>query len=198
MLKIGITGGIGSGKTTVCKVFELLGVPVFYADTVAKSVMQNDPILIQAVKEAFGDETYSESGQLNRAYLASKVFADEAELGKLNSIVHPAVFRAFDQWSLDQQNLPFVVKEAALLYESNSYKDCKYTILVTSPLHLKLKRVISRDKTSEEEIRKRMARQWSDEEKERLADFVLNNNEEHFLLPEIIKLYNRFLEESIK
>lgn len=198
MLKIGITGGIGSGKTTICKVFELLGIPVFYADTAAKSVMQNDPVLVNAVKELFGDKSYSPTGLLDRAYLAAKVFADENELKKLNSIVHPAVFRAFDQWSLKQDNVPYVVKEAALLYESKSYQDCNYTILVTSPMELKLKRVISRDKTTEEEVRKRMLRQWSDEEKEKLASFVLNNNEGHFLLPEIIKLHNRFLEESFQ
>ncbi|WP_207532254.1 dephospho-CoA kinase [Desertivirga arenae] len=198
MLRIGITGGIGSGKTTICKVFEIFGIPVFYADIAAKSVMQNDPLLVSAVKDLFGDEAYFESGELNRSYLAAKVFGDEKELKKLNSIVHPAVFRAFDLWSEQQKNVPYVLKEAALLYESNSYQDCSYTILVKSPLELKLKRVMQRDNVSGEEIRKRMARQWTDEEKEKLADIVLNNNETYFLLPEIIKLHQRFLEESTK
>jgi len=198
MLRIGITGGIGSGKTTICRVFELLGIPVFYADAVAKQVMQTDTRLIAEVKLVFGEESYFESGLLNRKHIASKVFADVVELEKLNAIVHPAVFRVFDSWVDKQQNAPYVLKEAALLYESNSYKDCKYSVLVKSPLDLRIKRVMQRDNTTEEEVKRRMAKQWSDEQKEKLADFTLDNNEIHFLIPEVLKLHKRFLEESIQ
>ncbi|MDO8991503.1 MAG: dephospho-CoA kinase, partial [Daejeonella sp.] len=114
MLKIGITGGIGSGKTTVCKVFELLGVPVFYADDVAKSIMHTDPILKSEVLDAFGQNSYTQSGELNRSYISSIVFNDKYELEKLNSLVHPAVFRAFDTWVLSQKEASYVIKEAAL------------------------------------------------------------------------------------
>ena len=197
MLRIGITGGIGSGKTTICKVFELLGIPVFYSDAVAKEVMQSDPLLVSQVKATFGDQAYL-AGVLNRSFIAAKVFADPKELEKLNAIVHPAVFRAFDSWTLNHQGKPYVLKEAALLYESGSYKDCKYSILVKSPLDLKIKRVMQRDNTTEEEIKKRIARQWSDGEKQKMTDFILENNEQSFLIPQVLQLHQRFLEESIK
>ena len=195
MLKIGVTGGIGSGKTTICKVFELLGIPVFYADTAARQVMQTDPILIAGLKVVFGEESYLADGSLNRKYISSLVFADSQQLTKLNSLVHPAVFRAFDEWVL-KQNAPYVLKEAALLFESNSYLDCNYTILVSSPMDLRIKRVIDRDKISREEVINRISRQLPEEQKEKLADVRLLNDETHFLISEILHLHNRFLAES--
>jgi len=198
MLKVGITGGIGSGKTTICRIFELLGIPVFYADTVAKAVMEEDEILIDEVKSAFGAEAYTEIGKLNRKYLASKVFSSKSELEKLNSIVHPAVFRAFDNWAVKQTDSPYILKEAALLYESSSYLDCNYTILVKSPMELRIKRVVQRDNITEEEVRQRIEKQWPDEKKQQLASFILNNDEKQFLIPEVLSLHNRFLEESIQ
>src|ERR1041384_6117190 len=130
MLKIGVTGNIGSGKTTVSKIFEILGVPVFYADDAAKTVMVEDPILINALKKEFGGESYFDDGSLNRKHIASIVFNNETELTKLNSIVHPAVFRAFDNWVATKKNVPYVMKEAALLFESSSYKTCDQTIMI--------------------------------------------------------------------
>ncbi len=193
MLKIGITGGIGSGKTTVCKVFELLGVPVFYADDVAKSIMHTDPILKSGILEAFGQNSYTQSGELNRSYISSIVFNDKHELEKLNSLVHPAVFRAFDTWVLSQKEASYVIKEAALLYESDAYKMCDQTILVISPIETRISRVKARDGINAEDIQLRMNRQFSDEQKMKFADHILNNDERQLLIPQIIQLHQQFL-----
>ncbi len=194
MLKVGITGGIGSGKTTICQFFELLGIPVFYADTVAKQAMQEDEILVEAIKLAFGHESYLPDNVLNRKYLASKVFSDEKELARLNSLVHPAVFRAFDKW-VDQQTSPYVLKEAALLFESGSYKDCNYSVLLRSPLDLRIERVMRRDHINKEEVLRRIAKQWPEREKEKLANFFIDNDENQFVIPQILQLHERFLSE---
>lgn len=193
MLKIGITGGIGSGKTTVCKVFELLGVPVFYADDVAKSIMHTDPILKSGILDAFGQNSYTQSGELNRSYISSIVFNDKHELEKLNSLVHPAVFRAFDTWVLSQKEASYVIKEAALLYESDAYKMCDQSILVISPIETRISRVKARDGISAEDIQLRMNRQFSDEQKMKFADYILSNDEKQLLIPQIIQLHQQFL-----
>ncbi|MDB5109130.1 MAG: dephospho-CoA kinase, partial [Mucilaginibacter sp.] len=145
MLKVGITGNIGSGKTTVSKMFELLGIPVFYADDAAKSIMVTDELLVAGIKLAFGAAAYFNDGSLNRKHIAGIVFNDEQQLAKLNALVHPAVFRAFDNWAKQIENAPYVIKEAALLFESSSYKMCDKTILVTAPLETRIKRVMQRD-----------------------------------------------------
>ncbi|WP_395625361.1 dephospho-CoA kinase [Daejeonella sp.] len=196
MLKIGITGGIGSGKTTVCKVFELLGIPVFYADNVAKSIMQTDLQLKNEILSAFGPQSYSIDGLLNRSYISSIVFKDELQLKRLNSIVHPAVFRAFDQWIVNQSGAPYILKEAALLFESESYKMCDLSILVISPDAIRIRRVIARDHISKEEIVLRMKRQFTDEQKMKLADQVLINDENCLLIPQILSLHQQFLKIS--
>ena len=193
MLKVGITGGIGSGKTTVCKVFELLGIPVFYADDVAKSIMQTDPVLKTALLDTFGENSYTKDGMLNRAYISSIVFNDKQELEKLNSLVHPAVLRAFDNWVLNQHESPYVIKEAALLYESGGFKRCNKSILVIAPTLIKMNRVKLRDGVSEEDIQLRMNRQFSDEIKIKYADHILNNDEKQLLIPQIIQLHQQFL-----
>ncbi|HEY0055711.1 MAG TPA: dephospho-CoA kinase [Pedobacter sp.] len=192
MFKVGITGGIGSGKTTVCKIFELQKVPVFYADLEAREIMSSDEKLIDDVKAAFGADIYNTDGTLNRSKLAKLVFNNDSLLGELNSLVHPAVFRAFDKW-VDRQTAPYVIKEAALLFESGSYKDCDATILVKSPHDLKIKRVIQRDLITEADILKRMAKQLDDSEKERLSDYILQNNEQEFLIPQVLNLHQNFL-----
>ena len=192
MLKIGITGGIGSGKTTVCRIFELLGIPVFYADAQAKLVMYTDEKLRDGIIHAFGFRSYLPDGSLNRKHIADIVFKDEGELSALNALVHPAVFRAFDHWAL-KQTAPYVVKEAALLFESGSDKMCDYTILIKTPDRIKIARVIERDHITEADIRLRMARQWTDEEKEKLADYILLNNEKLLLIPQVLALHERFV-----
>lgn len=193
MLKVGVTGGIGSGKTTVCKVFELLGIPVFYADDVAKSIMHTDPVLKTAILNTFGENSYTKEGILNRSYISSLVFNSKTELEKLNSLVHPAVFRAFDNWLLEQKDAPYVIKEAALLYESDSYKMCDVSILVIAPTETKISRVKVRDGISDEDVQLRMNRQFSDEIKIKFADHILNNDEKQLLIPQIIQLHKQFL-----
>jgi dephospho-CoA kinase len=193
MLKIGITGNIGGGKTTVSKVFEVLGIPVFYADAAAKKVMTADPELISNLKKTFGKAAYFDDGSLNREYIASVVFNDEKQLAKLNSMVHPAVFRAFDTWVSQVNDAPYVMKEAALLFESSSYKMCDKTIMVTAPLELRIKRVVQRDKLTREEILKRNARQYSEEKKIELADFVIRNDDTELVIPQVLQLHEQFL-----
>ncbi|MEE1943628.1 dephospho-CoA kinase [Pedobacter sp. KR3-3] len=194
MLKIGITGGIGSGKTTVCKVFETLGIPVFYADTVAKELMVSDPILIAGVKKAFGQESYAASGALNNKHIAQIVFNNQTELDKLNALVHPAVFRAFDSWAKKvPSNVPYTLKEAALLFESGSYQMCDKNILVTAPLELKLARVMQRDGASREQVLARMDKQWSDEQKSKMADYFIGNTEHQSIILQVLALHEQFL-----
>jgi dephospho-CoA kinase len=192
MLKIGVTGGIGSGKSIICQVFELLGIPVFYADAEAKKLMLEDEKLKSAISNTFGAASYLADGNLNRTYLAKIVFNDENQLAKLNKLVHPAVFKAFKQWA-ESQTAAYVVKEAALLFESGSYRLCDKNILVTAPEALKIARIIRRDHITEEEVRARMARQMSDEEKLPMADIVLENDEQKLLIPQILKLHEQFL-----
>jgi dephospho-CoA kinase len=192
MLKIGITGNIGSGKTTVSKIFEILGVPVFYADEAAKKVMVEDPILINALKAVFGGESYFNDGSLNRKYIAEIVFNNETELAKLNAIVHPAVFRAFDNWLAGIKNAPYVMKEAALLFESSSYKMCDKTIMVTAPLELRINRVMQRDNLTRAEVESRNARQFSEEKKIQLADFVIRNDDTELVIPQVLELHKQF------
>ncbi len=192
MLKVGITGNIGSGKTTVSKIFEILGVPVFYADDAAKQVMVEDATLIDALKAEFGKESYFNDGSLNRKHIAGIVFNNEAELTKLNAIVHPAVFRAFDSWVAGIKNAPYVVKEAALLFESSSYKMCDKTIMVTAPLDLRINRVMQRDGLSRDEIESRNARQFSEEKKIHLADFVIRNDDTELVIPQVLELHKQF------
>lgn len=195
MLKIGITGGIGSGKTTVCKVFETLGIPVFYADTVAKQIMTTDPALVQGIKTTFGKESYFDNGSLNNKYIASIVFNNDAALAELNALVHPAVFRAFDVWDAQlPKNTPYSLKEAALLFESSSYKMCDKNILVTAPQAIKIVRVTARDRVSEEQVLARMSKQLTDDEKVKLADFTLENTEGQSVILQVSALHKAFLE----
>lgn len=194
MLKIGITGGIGSGKTTICKIFEVLGIPVFYADAAARELMTEDALLIKGVKDTFGQDSYFADGSLNNRHIAAIVFNDTAELDKLNALVHPAVFRAFDSW-INQipQKTPYVLKEAALLFESGSYKMCNQNILVIAPEALKLERVTKRDSVSVEQVRARMDKQFTDEQKMQLADHIIYNNEQTSLIAQVTALHGTFL-----
>lgn len=197
MLKVGITGGIGSGKTTVCKIFEVLGIPVFYADPEAKNIMIKDEVLIAGIKETFGEESYFSDGTLNNKHLAGIVFNNEAELKKLNALVHPAVFRGFDNWEKQiPSNTSYTLKEAALLFESGSYKMCDINILVTAPTEVKIARVIQRDGISEEQVKARMDKQLPDEEKIRLADYLIINDEKNSLIEQVQGLHKQFLEKA--
>ncbi|MCZ4222201.1 dephospho-CoA kinase [Pedobacter rhodius] len=194
MYKVGITGGIGSGKTTVCKVFEVLGIPVFYADTEAKSIMIKDTLLIEGIKSTFGKASYFEDGKLNNKHLAALVFNNETELAKLNALVHPAVFRAYASWE-EQVNakVPYTLKEAALLFESDSYKMCDTSILVTAPLNIKINRVMQRDNVTVEQVKARMNKQLSDEQKTKMANHFIINDEAHSIIEQVLTLHRLFL-----
>ena len=195
MLKIGITGNIGSGKTTVSKLFELIGIPVFYADDAAKILMVTDKVLIAGIKQTFGAESYLDDKTLNRKHIADIVFSDEEQLAKLNALVHPAVFRAFDSWAEQEvkDGVPYVLKEAAVLFESSSYKFCDKTIMVTAPLDMRIKRVMHRDNITRQEVLNREARQFTEEKKIQLADYIIKNDESELVIPQVLKLHQEFI-----
>lgn len=194
MIKIGITGGIGSGKTTVCHVFEQLGIPVFYADTVAKEIMVTDPVLREGMMNTFGIESYELSGKLNNKHIAQIVFNNKTELEKLNALVHPAVFRAFESWQQTiPADVPYNLKEAALLFESGSYQMCDHSILVTAPKAVKIQRVMERDGVTSEQVEARMDKQLSDEEKNKMADFLITNDESQSVILQVLELHHQFI-----
>ncbi|MES2062610.1 MAG: dephospho-CoA kinase [Bacteroidota bacterium] len=198
MFKVGITGNIGSGKTTVSKIFEVLGIPVFYADDAAKDVMITDTELIAGIKQAFGNEAYFEDGSLNRKHIAGIVFNNKEELAKLNALVHPAVFRAFDKWVLGQKNVPYVLKEAAILFESGSYKMCDRAVMVTAPLELRIKRVTTRDGITADEVKSRNDRQFPEEKKLAMANDVIINDDTQLVIPQVLKLHELYLSLASK
>lgn len=186
--KVGITGGIGSGKSTVSKLFEFLGIPVYYADDEAKKLMVEDQNLIQELKDTFGKETYKD-GKLNRAYLANLVFKNEKLLEKLNSIVHPALGRHYEQWHSDQINVPYTIKEAAILFEMGAANHMDKVITVFAPAKLRINRVMERDKVSKESVEDRISKQMPDEEKVKKADFVILNDGSQSLIAQIIGIH---------
>lgn len=191
VLKIGLTGGIGSGKSTVAKVFELLGVPVYYADAASKRLYQTNKELAASIKSHFGEDMY-EGDQLNRAKLASIVFGNEEKLQLLNSLVHPPTIKDAEAW-MAQQTTPYVIKEAALLFESGSVSELDYVIGVYTPKHIRLKRVMDRDNTTREEVLNRMNRQIDEEIKMRLCDFVIKNDELELVIPQVMQIHDTIL-----
>jgi dephospho-CoA kinase len=193
MLKIGITGNIGSGKTTVSRIFELLGVPVFYADAQAKRLMVTATGLIEDIKQTFGSEAYFTDGSLNRKHIAGIVFHNDAELAKLNALVHPAVFRAFDDWAASQKGVPYVLKEAALLFESTSYQMCDRTLVVTAPFELRMQRILQRDHITRAEAESRDSKQFSQEKKVALANDMICNDNTQLVIPQVLALHQLYL-----
>jgi len=186
MLKIGLTGGIGSGKSTVSKIFEQLGVPIYYADTAAKRIMNEDPILSAQLIEHFGPEVYVD-GALNRSLVASIVFNDKHQLAVLNSLVHPATIRDAEAW-MALQSTPYAIKEAALIFESGSQDQLDYVIGVSAPESLRIQRAMKRDNLSREAIKERIQNQLSESIKMRLCDFVIVNDEQQLVIPQVIEL----------
>lgn len=175
MKVLGLTGGIGSGKTTVANFFRELGVPVYIADDEAKELMNSDPGVKKAITKIFGENSYTSNG-LDRKYLADRVFKSKELLEKLNAIVHPAVNRHFEEWKSKQQSA-YVVYEAAILFEKGGSEKCDFTLLITAPHEVKIERLLQRDNSSLEEIEARMENQWSDEKKAALANFIIENND---------------------
>ena len=191
MLRVGLTGGLGSGKTTVAKIFETLGIPVYYADDAAKRLMNEDAALQRRLSENFGENTYLK-GNLNKPYLAAAVFSDPAKLALLNSLVHPATIADAGTW-MHMQTSPYAIKEAALIFESNAHLQLDYVIGVDAPYALRVQRGMQRDGASKAAIEERMKNQLDEEEKMRRCDFIINNDESELLIPQVLKLHEMLL-----
>ncbi|MGZ3952752.1 MAG: dephospho-CoA kinase [Flavisolibacter sp.] len=194
MLKVGLTGGIGSGKTTIAKIFELLNVPVYYADEASKRLYHTDKDLISKIKLHFGEDVYTNE-QLNRTKLAAIVFNDPDKLDLLNDLVHPPTIRDAEEWML-RQTAPYVIKEAALLFESGSAEGLDYVIGVQAPTHFRIKRAMERDGLSREQVISRANRQIDEGIKMHLCDFVIVNNDQELVIPQVLELHSRFLQEA--
>jgi dephospho-CoA kinase len=187
MIKIGLTGGIGSGKSYVCEIFRQMGVPIYNADERSKYLLNNNRELIEKVTEIFGELAY-ENNELNRKYIASIVFNDSEKLQRLNHVSHPAVEHDFTIWCNQHSEKDYVIQEAAILFESGAYKLMHKNILVTAPLDIRIKRVMERDGISSKQVQQRIDNQWSTDKLEVLADFVIQNDDKTLILPQILKL----------
>ena len=194
MIKIGLTGGIGSGKTTVAKIFELLGIPVYYADDAAKRIMNEDEELKTAIQKQFGKDAYDNEG-LDRTFLSAKVFTDPVQLEILNSLVHPATIRDAAKW-MSQQKTSYTIKEAALIFESGSAEHLDYVIGVYAPTQLRIKRAMERNHLGYEEVTQRINKQVDENIKMKLCDFVIYNDEQHLLITQVIELHKKLLSFS--
>lgn len=193
-LQIGITGGIGAGKSLICRIFHCLGIPVYDADGHAKELMTTDVILVTNIKKEFGELSYNSNGSLNRDYLSSTVFNDNEKLKKLNKLVHPRVGEDYKRWVDQNGNYHYLVKEAALLFEAGSDKLLDKVIVVHAPEDLRIQRVLARDpQRSEDQVRAIINNQMSEEEKMERADFIINNDEKELLIPQVVKLHNQLL-----
>jgi len=194
MYRVGLTGGIGSGKSTVARILETLGIPVYYADDAAKQIMNTDLGLRKQLQQQFGEASYVD-GQLDRKYLAGIVFNDPEKLSLLNSLIHPVTIRHSEQW-FRRQSAPYAVREAALLFESGASENLDFIIGVYAPRQLRLQRVIKRDGISTDEILKRMSRQINEEMKMKLCDAVIRNDEQELVIPQVMEIHQLLLEKS--
>ncbi len=192
MLKIGLTGGIGSGKTTVAHIFEVLGIPVYYADDAAKKMMNEDENLRAQIIDNFGTQSYID-GKLNRPFLAEVVFSNPEKTKLINSIIHPATIADAEKW-MEIQSAPYAIKEAALIFEANAQKNLDLVIGVSAPYELRLQRVLLRDATDIKTIEKRMQNQMDETEKMNLCDFVIDNDETTLLIPQIVAIHEKILQ----
>ena len=193
-MTIGLTGGIGSGKSTVAKVLESMGYPVFYSDTAAKDLMNSDRRLQIDIMHHFGDSAYI-NGQLNRAYLAEKIFTNPEDKEVLNQLIHPRVREAFTRFAKNSE-AELVFNEAAILFETGAYSNFDKTILVTAPVETRIERVMKRDNASREEVQNRMANQWSDDRKIPLADYLLSNGDTDSVLDQIERIVEELITHS--
>ena len=184
---IGLTGGIGSGKSTVAKIFAQLGIPVLDADATAKAIMNEDHSVKTKLIELFGEDAYKEN-QLNRPYIAQIVFEDAFKLQQLNAIIHPITIQYAKDWS-SKQSAPYVIKEAALFFESGSSEGVEKIIGVTAPKHIRIQRVMQRDQITREDVIKRMEHQLEDSLKMKLCDWVIQNDDMHLLIPQILAIH---------
>ncbi len=192
MLRIGLTGGIGSGKSTVAQIFEVLGIPVYYADKEARRIMNADPELKKKIIKNFGEESYT-YGELNRGYISSVVFNDNGKLDLLNSLVHPETIKDSESW-MTKQTTPYAIHEAALIFEAGVAERLDYVIGVSAPFPLRLKRAMERNNVPREEVINRMNKQIEEEIKMKLCDFVIINDEHEMVIPQVLKLHDKLLQ----
>ena len=195
MLKVGITGGIGSGKSIISRVFQLLGIPVYDSDFRAKWVMQNHPVLRQELLQAFGPEAFdATTRQLNRTYLAQTVFTNPEKLVLLNSLVHPRVKKDFNDWADAQRNAPYLLKEAALMYETEAHKQVDKMIVVTAPLSLRLARTLKRDPhRTPADVQAIIDKQLDESEKVKRVNFIISNNNQQLVIPQVLTVHEQLL-----
>lgn len=197
MFKVGITGGIGSGKTLVCRIFEILSVPVYYADYHAKRLMDADPDVREQLRKQFGPSVIG-SGKTDRQQIARIVFNDQNALRALNAIIHPAVRKDFDIWIRNITGCDYVIEEAAILFESGAYKLMDFNISVSAPENMRIKRVMNRDHVARELVESRLRNQMSEEERNRIADEIIINDESELIIPQVIRLHHKILEKIQK
>lgn len=191
---VGLTGGIGSGKTTVAKVFETLGVPVFYADDEAKQLYVTNATMKAEIIKNFGPQTYV-NGKLNREFLGKQVFEDKNKLELLNSIVHPQLELHYENWLEKHKNNPYVLKEAAILIEVGGYKHCNHVILVTASEKTRIQRVVNRDNTTEKQVKNRMDKQMPEEDKKEFCDFIIDNSGDEMVIPQVLAIHSQLLKQ---
>ena len=187
---VGLTGGIGSGKTIVSQLFKTLGCVIYNSDNRAKDLYFNSEVKQQVIS-LLGQEVYTNNGELNKVFISQIVFSDKEKLKQLNAIIHPAVKKDFDLFVKSYPSNTLIIKESALLFEENLYLNCDATILVTAPIELKIERIIKRNSLSKTEIEKRMLTQWADEQKIPLADFVIVNDEKQAIVPQVVAIFNK-------
>lgn len=194
-LKVGVTGGIGSGKSVVCRIFSILGIPVFEADTEARRIIDHDPEIRKALSQLLGREVFPEPGVTDRKKMAHAIFNNQEILNEVNAIVHPAVRQRFKEWWLSQET-PYVVQEAAILFESGASGLMDLNILITAPDEVKAARIVKRDGFSIQQVRERMDNQWPDARKLPLADFVIHNDGHQFLIEQVMDIHQKILKHG--
>jgi dephospho-CoA kinase len=194
MLKVGITGGIGSGKSTVAQLFNVLGISVYAADEAGKRLMNENEILKTHIKQLFGEAAYH-NGVLNRKYIADIVFNNDEKLSQLNAIVHPATLKDADDW-MNSQQTPYSIKEAAILFESGAHEHLDYVIGVSAPAPLRMQRAMQRDNVTREQVIARMNRQINETVKMRLCDFIIYNDEQQLVIPQVVELHKKLIQLS--
>ena len=195
-LKVGITGGIGAGKSIVARIFSIMGIPIYSADDRAKWLMAHDPELTRSIVEEFGSDSYLPGGSVNRGFLAAKVFVDPEKVKKINALVHPIVSRDFLNWA-ETQTAPYVLKEAALIFETGGHKFLDCIINVSSPLKIRVTRILMRDPhRSEEQVNQIINQQMPDDEKNELADFIIKNTDNKLLIPQVLAIHEKLLNQS--
>jgi dephospho-CoA kinase len=194
MKKIGLTGGLGSGKSTVAAIFELLGIPVYYADEASRRLMNKNAELKIQIKKAFGARSYI-NDELDRKFVAEQVFNSPENLKLLNSLVHPATLKDAAHW-MSKQQAPYAIKEAALIFESGAGKDLDFVIGVKAPLELRIRRAMERDRSRREDIMARISQQMDEDDKLRLCRYVIVNDEQQMILPQVLALHKRFLNDE--